>query len=161
MENNTQQLELWIQDIQSYLYRIIRGSMDSAGFKFDKYNYSFHRKHGKKVQEFGFIFVNQFPRSYRISFLLQIRNNVIRDLKSSFFDGLERKNFRLSSIVMFMSDFTREDSSDSILKEYILLNNKDLFTAADRIDELLQKNALPLCDRLSSIEDMDNFFASN
>jgi len=159
MNDHTPPLELWIQDVQSYLYKVLRVSMEPAGFKFDKDNYSFHRKFGKNIQEFGFFFINQFPLNYRVSFVLQIRNKTVREMKSSFFDHIQKTNFRLSSMVIFLYDFMREMPYMEPVRDFILYTNNDLFQAGDSIARILRERALPLCDELTSIADIDNYFS--
>jgi len=157
MKEDLPPLELWIQDIQSYLYKIIAVPMERAGFKFDKYNYVFTRKHGKHAQEFGFLFVNQFPINYRINFMLQVHNKKVKEVKSAFFQSLKRDDFNLSSLVTSLRDFG-EHSKDSRLKDYIIFGNKELFAAAESISKILQYEAIPLCNQLSNLNDLDNLY---
>jgi hypothetical protein len=160
MNENLPSLELWIQDIQSYLYKVIRLPMESAGFKFDRYNYSFARKHGKHTQEFGFLFINQFPVNYRINFVLQIQNKQVKEVKSSFFQSLGRDDFKLNGLISFLRDFG-EDTPDEKMKDYIIYSNKDLFIAAEAISMMLQYEAIPLCDQISNLDDLDSFYAAH
>jgi hypothetical protein len=157
MKEDLPPLELWIQDIQSYLYKVIAGPMEEAGFKFDKYNYSFIRKHGKTTQEFGFLFVNQFPVNYRINFMLQIRHKKVKEVKSAFFQSLKRDDFKLSSLLTIFRDFG-EHGKDSRMKDYIIFGNRELFDAGESISKILQYEAIPLCDQLSNLNDLDNFY---
>ncbi len=152
-------LELWIQDIQSYLYKVIGSPMEKSGFKFDKYDYSFTRKYGKNTKEFRFLFVNQFPVNYRINFMLQVRNKKAKEAKSAFFQSLGRDDFKLSSLIMFLRDFG-EPVTDSRMKDFIIYGNKELFDAGDSINEMLHFEAIPLCNQLADLNDLDNFYGS-
>jgi hypothetical protein len=161
MNEHTPQLELWIQDIQSYLYKIIKEPMEQAGFKFDRTNYSFKRKLEKNTQEFGFLFINQFPVNYRINFILQIRNNEVREVKSSFSNHIETNNFKLSSLIMMMRDFYGETNSGTPRKDHIIFTNQDLFAAVEAINRILVDQAIPLCDELKTLDDLESFFANH
>ena len=157
MTEDLPRLELMIQEVQSYLYKIIHAPMEDAGFKFSRYNFSFARKHEKNFQEFGFIFINQSPVNHRINFILQIINKHVKEIKSSFFHRLERKDFMPSSIIILLQDFG-EDGSCSSLKDFVVTSYKDLFIAAESISKILQYEAVPLCDLLSTLNDLDSFY---
>jgi len=131
--------------------------MEKAGFKFERYNYSFKRKHEKNIQEFGFLFINQFPVNYRLNFVLQIRNHAVREIKSTFSNHTEKNNFKLSSLIMMMSDFTAVNNSRST-KDYIIFTNQDLFAATEAILRILVDQAIPLCDELKTMDDLDSFY---
>lgn len=135
--------------------------MELADFKFDKYSYSFSRKHGKNTQEIGFLFINQFPINYRVNFLLQIRNQQIREIKSAFLrTNIYGNDFKLSSLMLLMSDFIEENSTQQPSKDYKLFTNTDLFAAAASINIMLQEKVIPLCDKTATVSDIDNFFAN-
>ncbi len=160
MSDNSPPLELWLQEIQSYLHKVIYGPLNMAGFDFDKYNYSFTRKHGKHIQEFGFLFVNQFPVNYRINFMLQIRNKSVREIKSSLLNIRDKGSPRLSSLVVLMADFMKEKNMLSNSGDYIIRTNKDLFSASSIVNIILQDQAMPLCDSLETLNDLDLFFSN-
>ena len=79
-------------------------------------------------------------------------------MKSAFFDHMEKTNFRLSSMVIFLNDFMRETKKQEDVKDFVLYTNNDLFAAGDAITMVLREKAIPLCDQLTSIADMDNYF---
>ncbi|MBS1600538.1 MAG: hypothetical protein JST75_20090 [Bacteroidetes bacterium] len=157
MKEDLPPLELWIQDIQSYLYKIVNVPLGKAGFKFDKYNYSFERKYKKNTQDFGFLFVNQFPVNYRVNFMLQIRNKKVKEAKTAFFHSLNRDDFKLNSLAILLRDFG-EPVSEPGKKDFIIFGNKELFDAAESISKILQYEAIPLCDQLSDLNDLDTFY---
>ena len=70
MESAKQQplLELWLQDIQSYIYRVTSGPMGKARFQFSRTEFSYKRKNKKSQDELSIIFLSQFPVKYRIGF---------------------------------------------------------------------------------------------
>lgn len=156
MEQHLPPLELWMQDIQSYLYKILYAPLGRAGFKFDKYNYSFTRKYLKNTQEFGFLFINQFPVNYRITFVLEIYNKKVKEAKSAFFHSLKRNDFKLSSLIISMQDFG-EPISDG-RKDFMIFGNRELFDAAEFISTILQYEAIPLCNQLFDLESLDSFY---
>jgi len=159
MKEEVPQLELWIQDIQSYVFKVISPTFKKAAFKFDRSDYTFSRKHGKNTQTFGFLFTNQFPIKYRVNFMLEISNKKIREAKSAFFETLKRDDFHLNGLVMFLKNFG-ESNGDENKKDYTIYGNKELFDAGDAINRILQYEAFPLCDHLTNLAALDSFYAS-
>ncbi|PWT71573.1 MAG: hypothetical protein C5B59_17745 [Bacteroidetes bacterium] len=166
MNQDHSRLELWIHDIQSYLDKVIGGTMEQAGFSFDKLNYSYKRKLGRNLQTFGFLFINQYPTNHRISFVMQIRNSDVRDLKSSFFkhqlhkDPQQPKDSQLTSLNLFLGDFMQNGLSQSSINDYSIINNNDLFEAVEHILDILAEKAIPLCDNLTNVAELDEFYES-
>ncbi len=45
-----------------------------------------------------------------------------------------------------------------LVKDYSIYNHRDLFMVGDWLAQTLQYELVPLCDQLSTIEHMDQFF---
>jgi hypothetical protein len=156
-------LELWFPNIRKYLYKSIKGQMESEGFKFNKSDFSFKRKHGKDYEEICFITQNHFPLNYKVSFVLKIWNQEIKSIKASFPQSRDIPDFKFRSLVLFMGHFIEEMNkprqNPGIVYDYTLVTNKDLFTASDELVELLHDLVLPMSRQLSNIDGIDFFFA--
>jgi hypothetical protein len=153
-------LELWLKDVQSYLYKMTRPLMEHARFSFHREDYSYRRKNKKSADELSFIFLNCYPVNYRVSFILEIRHPEVRQVKESFMKEILQKESHLCSIILNLKDFPSGDGQQERVKDYSITNQRDLFMAGDWLSQILQYELIPLCDQLSSITHMDNFFAS-
>ena len=71
-----------------------------------------------------------------------------------------QKESHLCSILLNLKDFPSGDGQPERVKDYSITNQRDLFMAGDWLSQILQYELIPLCDQLSSIAHMDNFFAS-
>jgi hypothetical protein len=73
--------------------------------------------------------------------------------------------FKLRALVFFMSDLIsiskKKDTGALTVPDFVLVTNHDLFNAADSIIKLLQDDAFPLCEQLSTIDGIDSFFEKN
>ncbi len=156
----TTPLELWLKDVQSYLYKMTRPAMDHAHFNFHRSDYSYRRKNKKSVDELSFIFLSRFPVNYRVSFLLEIGHPQIRQIKASFMSEIMQKESNLCSIVLYLNNFPSNDPQQEVVKDYSIYNHRDLFMVGDWLAQTLQYELIPLCDQLSTIAHMDNFFES-
>jgi len=151
-------LELWLQDVQSYIYKVTKGPMHHGNFKFDRNSFHYNRKSKNSQDELSIIFLSQFPVSYRIGFQLEIWHPEIRQIKESFMsDILNRESF-LCSIILFMKDFPSQEAPDEIMKDFTVCTHRDLFLAGAWLAQKLQYELVPLCDQMSSIKHMDDFF---
>src|ERR1700730_575553 len=101
-------LELWFPSIKKYLYKTVGGQIESEGFKFNKSEFSFKRKHGKDYEELCFVLQNHFPVNYKVSFVLKIWNQEIKLVKAAFPFNKDIENFKFRSIVIFMGHFMEE-----------------------------------------------------
>jgi hypothetical protein len=153
-----QSLELWLQDVQSYVYKVTDGPMKHASFQFFRSNFSFKRKNKKSQDELSIIFLSQFPVNYRISFQLEIWHPEIRQIKESFMGKIINKESNLCSIILYMKDFPSNDPLLEAVKDYPVYDYKDLFIAGDWLAQTLQYELVPLCDQMSTIAHMDSFF---
>jgi hypothetical protein len=157
-------LELWLPDIKKYTKKNLSKVLKSAGYKFNRSDFSFRKKHGKHFEEFSFNFFNRFPLSYRVNFLIQIWNNDVKTVKANFPHKSRIENYKLRSLVLFMTEFLDQDSDSALdlppLKDYLLVTNTDLFNAIDAIHRMLQDRAIPMSRQLSSLDGLDRFFAS-
>jgi hypothetical protein len=163
MESAKQQpvLELWLQDIQSYIYRVTSGSMRNARFQFDRTEFSYKRKNKKSQDELSIIFLSQFPVKYRIGFQLEIWHPEIKKIKESFMRNILMKESNLCSIILYMKDFPSNDPEQEVVKDYTVYNQQDLFLVGDWLAQTLQYELVPLCERMNSIESMEKFFEAN
>jgi hypothetical protein len=163
MNEELSHLELWMPEIKKYIRKNSGAILEGRGFTYHKSAFSFKRKHRKNYEELSFVFVNHFPISYRINFLLQIWNNEVRMVKEAYPDKEKIENFKLRSLVFFMRDFMAEPVSDTgfqqVNYDFKILTNKDLFVAADTISGLLVEQVIPLCDQVTDIAGLDRFFA--
>jgi hypothetical protein len=161
MEPSSQQrpsLELWLQDVQSYIYKLTSGPMKHARFNFDRTRFSFSRKGKTSLDELSIIFLSQFPVNYRVGFQLEIWHPQIKQVKESFMVDILNKESNLCSIILYMKDFPSNDPEQEQLKDYSIFNHRDLFMAGDWLAQTLQYELVPLCDQLSSLPHMDRFF---
>jgi hypothetical protein len=162
MNENPISLELWLPSLKKYIFKNIEGMMSMNGFSFNRSDFSFFRKDGKSSTDFFFLFVNQFPVNYRVSFLLQFLNHDIKTIKEAFPLKSTIADYKLRALVFFMSDLIslskKKDAGTETVPDFVLITNNDLFNAADAIIKLLQDDAFPLCEQLSTIEGLDLFF---
>jgi hypothetical protein len=161
MESTNQQLpslELWLQDVQSYIYKMTDGPMRHGNFSFDKSRFGYKRKNKKSQDDLSIIFLSQFPVKYRIGFQLEIWHPQIRDVKKSFMNEIVHKESNLCSIILYMKDFPSNDPEQEVVKDYSIFNHRDLFMVGDWLAQTLQYELIPLCDQLNTIQHMDNFF---
>ncbi len=163
MESTSKQgttLELWLNDVQSYLYRMTRPAMEHARFSFSRTDYTYRRKNKKSTDELAIVFLSQFPVNYRVNFQLEIRHPQIRQVKESFMNGIAQKTSHLSSLVLYLKDFVSSVEPDEVpAKDYFIYNHRDLFLVGDQLTQMFQYELVPLCDRLSSLALMDDFFS--
>jgi hypothetical protein len=156
-------LELWFPSIKKYLYKTVGQQIESAGFKFNKSEFSFKRKHGKDYEELCFVIQNHFPLNYKVSFVLKIWNQEIKTVKAAFPFTQDIENFKFRSIVIFMGHFMEEMNrtipGSGLIYDYTLITNKDLFEATDNLLGLLHDCVLPISKELSNLDGIDNFFA--
>lgn len=157
---STSALELWLKDVQSYLYKTTRPLMEHARFSFHREDYSYRRKNKKSADELSFIFLNCYPVNYRVSFILEIRHPEVHQVKESFMKEILQKESHLCSIILNLKDFPSGDGQQERMKDYSITNQRDLFMAGDWLSQILQYELIPLCDQLSSIAHMDDFFGS-
>jgi hypothetical protein len=162
MNEDLSHLELWMPDIKRYIRKNPGTMLEAEGFVYNKPDFSFKRKHKKTFEELSFLFVNQFPISYRINFLLQIWNHDVKTIKEAYPHQSDIENYKLRSLVFFMRDFISEaeyaETFQSAGYDFLVLTNKDLFRAADAIAGILQEQTIPLCNQLSKLDGLDRFF---
>jgi hypothetical protein len=151
-------LELWLRDVQSYLYKLTSGPMKHANFHFNRTEFSYTRKNKKSHAELSIIFLTQFPVRYRVGFQLEIWHPQIKHVKESFMSEILHKESNLCSIILFMKDFPSNDPQHETVTDYSIYNHRDLFMVADWLAQTLQYELVPLCDQLSTIAHMDSFF---
>jgi hypothetical protein len=151
-------LELWLKDLQTYIYKVTGDSMKNAGFEFNRSSYTFKRKNKKSQDQLSIIFISHFPISYRIDFQLEIWHPAIREIKESFMSEILNKESNLCSIILFTKDFRTQESEQEADKHFSIYNHRDLFIIGDWLARTVQFELLPLCDQLSSISHMDLFF---
>jgi hypothetical protein len=156
------QLELWLPEIKKYIFEVFGPILKPAGFSFRRFDGSYKREHGRDLEDITFLFANQFPLNYRLSFLMEIWNHQIKSIKSSFSRQSLIEKYKLRSVVMFMADFMPKPNVENERKKinnFTLVTYKDLFVATESIIAMMQKQAMPLADQLSTIDGMDKFFA--
>src|ERR1700681_557876 len=160
MESIKQQpwLELWLHDVQSYIYKVTSSPMKLAHFHFSRSGFSYTRKNKKSLDELSIIFLSQFPVKCRIGFKLEIWHPQIKHIKESFMNEILMKESNLCSIILHMKDFPSNDPQKEVVKDYTIYNHKDLFMVADWLAQTLQYELVPICDQLSTISHMDSFF---
>jgi hypothetical protein len=151
-------LELWLHDVQAYIYKLTGSPMKRAGFQFDRNQFNFTRKNKKSLDELSIIFISQFPVNYRVGFQLEIWHPQIRQIKESFMGNILNRESNLCSIILYMKDFPSNDPDNKIVKDYSVHNHRDLFMVGDWLAQTLQYELVPLCDQLSTIAHLDNFF---
>jgi hypothetical protein len=161
MESNSKQsqaLELWLEDVQSYIYKVTSSPMKHAHFQFSRSKFSYSRKNKKSQDELSIIFLSQFPVNYRVGFQLEIWHPQIKQAKESFMGEILNKESNLCSIILYMKDFPSNDPQQEIVKDYSIYNHRDLFIVGDWLEQTLQYELVPLCDQLSTVPYMDSFF---
>ena len=154
----TPSLELWLHEVQSYIYKVTSGPMKHAGFQFHRSSYSFKRKNKKSQDELSIIFLSQFPVNYRIGFQLEIWHPEIRQIKETYMGDILNKESNLCSIILYIKDFPSNDPMQEVVKDYSVYNYKDLFMVGDWLAQTMQYDLVPLCNQMSSIQHMDSFF---
>src|SRR5450432_720083 len=92
-------LELWLQDVQAYIYKVTGNPMKRSGFNFDRNHFNFTRKNKKSLDELSIIFISQFPINYRVGFQLEIWHPRIRHIKESFMSDILNRESNLCSII--------------------------------------------------------------
>jgi len=160
ISKQTSALELWLKDVQSYIYKMTRPLMEHARFSFHREDYSYRRKNRKSTDELSFIFLNCYPVNYRVSFIQEIRHPEIRQVKESFMKEILQKESHLSSIILNLKDFPPADPQQERVRDYPITNYRDLFMVGDWLGQTLQYELILLFDQLSSIPHMDDFFGS-
>ena len=153
MEQTSKQrpsLELWLQDVQSYIHQSTSVPMTHSGFIFHRTNFCYKRKNKKSQDELSFIFLSQFPVSYRISFQLEIWHPQIKEIKDAFMSDILNKESNLCSIILYLKDFPSNDPQQEVVKDYSIYNHRDLFMVGDWFVQTLQYELIPICDQLSS-----------
>lgn len=161
MESSSKQshsLELWLQEVQSYIYKVTSEPMNRANFQFLRSNFSYKRKNKYSQDELSIIFLSQFPVNYRIGFQLEIWHPQIKQVKETFMGDILNKQSYLCSVILFMKDFPSNDPEQTIVKDYPVYNSRDLFLVGDWLAQTLQYELVPLCNQFSSITHMDSFF---
>ena len=163
MESAKQQplLNLWLQEVQSYIYKVTSESMKQARFQFDRNGFCYSRKNKKSQDLLSIIFLSQFPVKYRISLQLEIWHPEIKRVKESFMSEILIRNSNLCSIILFLKNFPSNDPEQKIAKDYSIQNHQDLFIVADWLNQTIQYDLLSICDQLDSVARMDSFFESN
>ena len=157
-KQETPPLEIWLPDIQSYLSRTVRHTLQNTHLHFNRSNFTFRRNERKHSAEIGFVFVSQFPVNYRISFFLQVWHPKILRIKQEYMKSILQKDTGICSLSVQMKDFTRAESGDHAAKDITIYSQKELFFACEEIDRLLTGSVLPLLDKVSSISAMDEYF---
>lgn len=156
------QLELWLPEIKKYIFDIFGPILKPAGYRFQRFDGSYKREHGRDLEDITFLFANQFPLNYRLSFLMEIWNHQVKSIKSSFPQQALIDKYKMRSLVMFMYEFMPKPAPESERKKtnnFVLVTFKDLFVATESIIAMMQKQVLPLVDQLSTVDGMDKFFA--
>jgi hypothetical protein len=153
-------LDLWLQDVQSYIFKVTSGPMKKAHFQFNRSGFSYSRKNKKSQEELSIIFLSQFPLNYRVGFQLEIWHSPIKQVKETFMSEIMNRESNLCSIILNMKDFPSNDPQQEVVKDYSIYNHRDLFLAGDWLAQTLQYELVPLCDQLSTIAHMDAFFES-
>lgn len=154
-------LEIWLHDVQSYIYKRTYPAMTHAGFNFHRTSFSYKRKNKKSTNELSFIFLSKVPVNYRVSFILEIAHPPIRHIKHSFMEDILQKESNLCSVVLNLKDFPLHDPQTERVKDYSVYNYRDLFIAGDLLSDLLMYELVPLCGQMSSVGNMDAFFENN
>lgn len=154
-------LEIWLHDVQSYIYKLTYPPMTHAGFNFHRTNFSYKRKNKKSTNELYFIFLSKVPVNYRVSFILEIAHPPIRQIKHSFMEDILQKESNLCSVVLNLKDFSSRDPQTERVKDYSVYNYRDLFLTGDLLADILMYELVPLCDQMSSVGNMDTFFENN
>jgi hypothetical protein len=156
----SQTLELWLEDVQSYIYKVTGPLMKKARFQFDRSRFIYSRKNKKSYDELSVIFLSQFPVNYRVGFQLEIWHPQIRQIKESFMHEILNRESYLCSIILSTKDFPSNEPDGQIVKDFPVRDYRDLFMAGDSLAQTLQYELVPFCDQLSTIEYMDSFFSA-
>jgi len=143
ISKQTSALELWLKDVQSYIYKMTRPLMEHARFSFHREDYSYRRKNRKSTDELSFIFLNCYPVNYRVSFIQEIRHPEIRQVKESFMKEILQKESHLSSIILNLKDFPPADPQQERVRDYPITNYRDLFMVGDWLGQTLQYELIP------------------
>lgn len=154
-------LDIWLHDVQSYIYKRTCPPMTHARFTFHRTSFSYKRKNKKSTDELSFIFLSKVPVNYRVSFILEITHPPIRQIKHSFMEDILQKESNLCSVVLNLKDFPSREPQTERVKDYSVYNYRDLFIAGDLLADILMYELVPLCDQMSSIGHMDGFFENN
>ena len=93
--NQTQSLELWLEDVQSYIYKVTSSPMKHAHFQFSRSRFTYTRKNKKSIDELSIIFLSQFPINYRLGFQLEIWHPQIKQAKESYMNEILNKEEQL------------------------------------------------------------------
>jgi hypothetical protein len=161
MDSTSQQppsLELWLHDVQSYIYKLTSGPMKHINFHFNKSGFSYTRKNKKSLDELSIIFLTQFPVKFQVGFQLEIWHPQIKHIKESFIGEIKQRESNFCSIILYMKDFPSNDPVQEVVKNYSIYTHRDLFMVGDWLARTLQYELVPLCDQLSTIPNMDSFF---
>lgn len=161
MEPNSKQsqtLELWLEDVQSYVYKVTGPLMKHARFQFSRSQFIYSRKNKKSFDELSIIFLNKFPVNYRVGFQLEIWHPQIKQIKESFMHEILNKESYLCSIILATKDFPSPEPDHPSLRDFPVRDYRDLFMVGDNLAQTLQYELVPLCDRLSTVEHMESFF---
>ena len=163
MESTKEQpsLELWLHDVQSYIYKLTCGPMKDARFHFSRSGFSYKRKNKKSQDELSVIFLSQFPVKYRVGFQLEIWHPEIRRIKEAFMHEILTKESNLCSIILYLKNFPSRDPKQEIVKDYTIYNHQDLFMVGDWLAQTFQDDLVPVCNQLDSVSHMDHFFETN
>jgi hypothetical protein len=153
------QLELGLPEIQSYLAKVINSVLRKADFNFNRNDFSFHKKFRKSSAEVGFVFVSQFPVNYKISFSLLLWHPKITKIKQRFMKEILQRHSNLSSVSLYMNDFSRLAGADKETAHPTIYNHKDLFIAAEEMSQLILGEVIPLCEKTGSVSELDEFYA--
>jgi hypothetical protein len=154
-------LELWLHEVQSYIYKLTSGPMKQARFNFNRTGFNYNRKNKKSEDELSVIFLSQFPVKYRVGFQLEVWHTEIKRVKESFMREILTKESNLCSIILYTKNFPSNDPNQAFVKDYTIYNHQDLFMVADWLAQTFQDELVPLCNALDSIEHMDTFFEAN
>jgi hypothetical protein len=161
MEPNNKQsqtLDLWLEDVQSYIYKVTGQPMKNARFHFDRSRFIYSRKNKKSYDELSIIFLSQFPINYRVGFQLEIWHPQIRQIKESFMHDILNRESNLCSVILATKDFPSHEPDQQAVRDFPVRDHKDLFLVGDRLAQTFQIDLIPLCDQLSTIEHMDHLF---
>lgn len=132
--------------------------MKNARFRFNRSRFIYSRKNKKSFDELSVIFLSQFPIHYGVGFQLEIWHPQIRQIKESFMREIISRESNLCSIILTTKDFPSNEAEQENVNDYPVQDYRDLFLAGDRLAQTLQFEVVPLCDRLNTIELMDNYF---
>jgi hypothetical protein len=162
MEPNSKQsqtLELWLEDVQSYIYKVTAGpAHETCAFPIQLLTVHLFQKNKKGFEELSINLLKKFQDNYRKGFQLEIWHPQIRQIKESFMHEILNREPNLCSIILATKDFPSPEPDRQSVKDFPVRDYRDLFMVGDSLVQTLQYELVPLCDRLSSIEHMDSFF---